>query len=219
METTKGNDTGTDIILEYVFKKSSWKKVYFSKLSIGQRILFFLPIPFLYLPIYGTYDLYHRDSWTLFLSFGVTMLVAIWIFFKQKSYLEQKVFEKNYLSDSCKTVLDYQLEKFSLLLGEQNTVRNRDLWKTYFKNKNDLKLPFFPLIVSVIYMSILFPLLNNPHAKDYLSGLSVGFGLILVLIMSFAFIWPAITDFKYKAAAYNEAFRLISELDKKITEK
>jgi len=211
METTNESNSGTGIILEYVFKESSWKKLYFSKLTRLQKILFFLPVPFLYLPIYGTYDLYHRDSWTLFLSFGVIMLVAIWIFFKQKSYMEQKDFEKHYISNSCKTILDYQMEKFSILLGEQNTVGNMDLWKTCFKNKNDLKLPFLPIIISVIYMSILFPLLNKPHAKDYLSGLSVGLALILIMIMSCAFIYPAFSDYKSKAAAYNEAFRLISE--------
>ncbi len=219
METTKVNDTGTDIILEYVFKESSWKKLYFSKLTSLQKILFFLPVPFLYLPIYGTYDLYHRDSWTLFLSFGVVNLVAIWIFYKQKSYLEQKVFEKHYLSNSCKTILDYQLEKLSFLLGEQNTVGNRTLWKTFFEKKNKLKPPPLSLIFSVVYGIIYFHFLTKPHAKENLWIFAVGFISLLILLMTFAFIYPAFSDYKSKAAACNEAFRLISELDKKMTKK
>jgi hypothetical protein len=216
MEITTVNNSGTNIILEYVFKKTSWRELYFSKLSGGQKILFFLPVLFLYFPIYGTYDLFHRNSWFLFLSFGVIMLVSIWAFFKQKSYLEQKVFEKYYLSDSCKTALDYHLGKISMLLGDENTIENRALWKNHFKIKHSI----FPFIIFLpVFGFMCFQHLIRPYNKDFFLGFYFGWISIMILLMSFAFIMPAISDFKFKIAAHNEAFKLISELDNKMTRK
>lgn len=216
METTIVNNSGTNIILEYIFKKTSWRELYFSKLSNGQKILFFLPVLFLYFPIYGTYDLFYRNSWFLFISFGVIMLVSIWVFFKQKSYFEQKVFEKYYLSDSCKTVLDYHLEKISMLLGEENTIENRALWKNFFKIRHN-RFPF--IIFLPVFGFMYFQQLIRPHDKDYFLGFYLVWFSLGILLMSFAFIMPAISDFKFKGAAYNEAFKLISELDNKMTRK
>jgi hypothetical protein len=144
------------------------------------------------------------------------MLVSIWVFFKQKSYLEQKVFEKYYLSDSCKTLSDYHLEKISMLLGAENTIENRALWKNHFKIKNS-RYPF--IIFLPVFGFMCFQHLTRPHDKDFLFGFYIVWFSLILLLMSFTFIMPTISDFKFKGAAYNEAFKLISELDNKMTRK
>lgn len=204
----------TKIILDYIFKKTSWRKLIFCKFSSMQKILFFLPVPFLFFSIYGVYDLFHNNSWFLFIFFGLMMLLSIWVFFKIKSNLEKQVFEKFYLSESCKTLSDYHIENVSKLLGEYNTFENRALWKDFFTYKFNI----FPFIIPIpIFGFIFFNILTRPHDKYYILGFYFAFFLILILLISFVFIMPAITDFKFKRTAYNEAFKLISEMDNKLT--
>lgn len=151
MEVSISESTEIHLILEYITKKTSWKNSYFSKFSIGQKIIFFVPIPFLFFPIYGTYALFYEGSWFAFSSCGIVMLVSIWIFFKQKSRFEKDIFEKFYKSEKNKTISDLHITEISTLLGDQNTSENRDLWKIYFKRKNNSKLPLFIMFISLFF--------------------------------------------------------------------
>lgn len=118
-EITANN--GADIIVDYVRKNAFWKELYFDYFTTKQKILFFLPVIFFALPIYGTYSLFYNHSWTLFIAFGAAMMVAIYWFFKQKTHFEQKIFKRLYLTDDCKTVSELHLQRLSALLGKQNT--------------------------------------------------------------------------------------------------
>ena len=220
METTIVINSEITIILEYIFKKTSWRELFFRRFSIGQKFLFFLPVPFLYLSIYGAYDLFHNNSWVLFILFGLITLLSIWIFFKTKSILEKKVFNKFYLSETCKTILDYHIDNIARLLGEQNTLENRVLWKDYFKNKPNV-FPFFIFIPIFGFMffyntSMFFYNTLRPHDKYYLE-FHFGWFTLIILLMTFAFIMPAIKNFKFKRTAHNEAYKLILEMDNKLT--
>jgi hypothetical protein len=144
MKTTLNSPNDTDAILKYIAKDLSWRKLYFSKFSTGQKILFFIPACFLCLPIYGMYSLFTANLWAIFLICGLLMLVSMWAMFKQKTTCEKKVFEKYYQSDTCKSMLDLELEKFSLFLGEQNTLENRTFWMNYFKKKQPSVFSSFP---------------------------------------------------------------------------
>jgi hypothetical protein len=211
METPIVNNSGTSIILEYILKNTSWREVIFRKLTIGQKILFFLPIPFLYLSIYGAFDLFHNNSWILFILFGLLMLLSIWTFFKIKAALENRVFEKLYSSGNCKTILEYHIENLTKLLGEQNTSENRALWKDYFKYKPN-KFPIF--ITPFIFGLIFFQIIAKPHDKDNLLVFYLGWFTLMIMLMTFAFIMPAITDIKFKRTTHNYAFKIVSEMDK-----
>ena len=118
-------NTGSDIILNYVRKNAFWKEMYFNHFSTKHKTLFFLPVIFLFSPIYGTYKLFYHDSWILFVSFGGAMLVAIYWFFKRKTYFEQKVFTRLYKTDHCNNVKELHIKTLSALLIDQNTPENR----------------------------------------------------------------------------------------------
>lgn len=212
MEQTTETNNGADIILEYAYEKTSWRTLIFSKFTREQKILFFLPIPFLYLSIYGVYDLFYNNSWVLFLTFGFIMLLSMWAFFRIKSVLEKKVVESYYSASGCKNLAEYHLNNISELLGEQNTRENRALWKTQFKPKAGLTLFF---TIGLMFVFMFSQNLFKQQPEHYLSVFYIGWFSFFIMVMSFAFIKPAFIDFKSKKAANNEAFKLIYELDKR----
>jgi hypothetical protein len=209
-EVTKNN--GVSIILDYILKKYSWRESYFRHFSNGQKILFFLPIIFLNLPIYGTYELFYHHSWFLFISFGVLMLFSIWWFFKQKTYFEQKVFSRLYLSVDCKTITNFHKQRLSELLGLQNTSENRSSWISYFKSRKSAKKPFIGIVFvfGFIYM-ILF---IKPHDKEFFTFIKIVMHSLPLILMNIAFVMPAFTNFKFKFPLHNQAYKLVLELDK-----
>lgn len=198
---------GADIIEDYVRKNAFWKEIYFNYFTTKQKVLFFLPVLFFVLPIYGTYSLFYNNSWTLFITFGIAMMASIYWFFKQKTHLEQIVFKRLYLTDDCKTVSELHLQRLSALLGKQNTPENREAWKVHFKQKNG----GFLLILTTI---ILFGSALHFMKGEYLSLYYVVMISLVMLLMTFAFIGQAFAGFKSKRATYNEAYILVVELDK-----
>ena len=141
MKNEVASERGIKIIWNYVKKDYSWKESYFEHFSKGQKFLFFLPVLFLFLPVYGTYDLFHNHSWFLFISLGLVMLFSIWWFHKQKTYFENMIIAKYYSLKNGSTISDYHKQKLKETLGELNTKENRSLWLTYFdgKMKNNRK--------------------------------------------------------------------------------
>lgn len=212
MEQTTATNNGADLILEYAYEKTSWRALIFSKFTRQQKILFFLPIPFLYLSIYGVYDLFYNNSWFLFLTFGFIMLLGMWAFFRIKSVLEKKIVETHYSALGCKNLAEYHLHNISQLLGEQNTPENRALWKTQFKPKAGLTL-FFTIGLMFVFMFSQNLLKQQP--ESYHSVFYMGWFSFFIVVISFTFIKPAFIDFKSKKAANNEALKLIYELDKR----
>lgn len=212
MEPTTETNNGADLILEYAYEKTSWRALIFSKFTRQQKILFFLPIPFLYLSIYGVYDLFYNNSWVLFLTFGFIMLLSMWAFFRIKSVLEKKVIETYYAASGCKNLAEYHLHNISELLGEQNTPENRALWKTQFKPKAGLTLFF---TIGLMFVFMFSQNLFKQQPEHYLSVFYIGWFSFFIVVMTFAFVKPAFIDFKSKKAAHNEAFKLIYELDKR----
>lgn len=198
---------GADIIVDYVRKNCFWKELYFDYFTTKQKILFFLPVIFFVLPIYGTYSLFYNDSWTLFIAFGAAMLVAIYWFFKQKTLFEQKIFKKLYLTDDCKTVSELHLQRLSALLGKQNTPENREAWKEHFKQNGG-----FLLIISTTF---LFGSMFHFIKSEYLSLYYVVMISLLMLLMTFALVGQAFAGLKLKKAIHNEAYKLVVELGKK----
>ncbi len=79
-------ERGINIIWNYVRNDYSWKDSYFKHFTKGQKFLFFLPVIFLFLPVYGTYELFYNHSWTSYILLGLGMLFSIWWFHKQKAY-------------------------------------------------------------------------------------------------------------------------------------
>jgi hypothetical protein len=136
------------------------------------------------------------------------MLFSIWFFFKQKKSFEKKVFDQHYFSESCKNISDFRSEKISSFLGERNTPINRFLWLKYFMEKSKLRYFIFMGFL-IIFILFFFHIRNNTPEFN------LGFSLYIFLCMAFAFIMPAIANFKAKSY---EAVRLISELDKKMIE-
>jgi hypothetical protein len=216
METVLSDSNGTAAILEYISRELSWRKLYFRKFPTGQKVLFFLPLPFLWPVLYGTYDLFNRDSWLLFAITGILMLVSIRAFFKQRSVFERKVFEKHYQSETCKNMLDFQVEKLSSFLGEHNTAENRICWKECFKPNSSFV--FICSIAGAIIGNgtvVVFWLFGKNCAREYcLITMSY-----IVLLMNLAFIMPAVTDFGFLGIRKkNEALKLISEIDRRLYE-
>jgi hypothetical protein len=207
------NYKDTEAILKYIAKDLSWRKFYFSQFTIGQKMLFFLPVFFFWLPIYGTYSLFTANSWTMFLICGVLAIVSIWAFSKQKAIFEKKVFRKQYQSDTCKSMFDFELEKFSLFLGEQNTVESRIFWKNYFKKKQLHPFPFIMIVGIGIFAFLQFGAYQNSVMEYFLAYIA-----FLFLLIALTFIHPALTDFKFKAASVNGALKFIDELDKRAAE-
>ncbi|GHT38443.1 hypothetical protein AGMMS49965_01830 [Bacteroidia bacterium] len=209
MKTTLNSPEDTDAILKYIAKDLSWRKLYFSKFTIGQKILFFVPPFFIPLPIYGMGLLLEAHLWIASVVCGMLVVVPFWAFAKQKMAFEKKVFEKYYQSDTCKSMLDFELEKFALFLGEQNTFENRLFWLDYFKKK--LPGPFPQILTPmVIFGGLQFAFYQKPVSALKYFWTSFAF---LFLLISFALIKPAITDFKFRAEAINGALKLIGELD------
>lgn len=198
---------GIDIILNYVQKNAFWKEIYFNHFSRKQKTLFFFPVIFFALPILGTYELFYNDSWTLFITFGITMLGSIYWFFKQKTHFEHKVFSRLYMTDNCKTVSELHLQKLSGLLGKENTSDNRKRWKVHFKQKESILLIF---IVVLIFGSLRLFLKD-----EYLSLYYVVFISLIITVMAFALIGQAFAGFKSKRVLYNEAYKLVVELEKR----
>ncbi|MDR3217572.1 MAG: hypothetical protein LBU22_01100 [Dysgonamonadaceae bacterium] len=216
METISGINNEAKAILEYIANDLSWRKLFFSKFSTWQKFSFFLPAPFICLPIYGTYSLLFKESsYFLFIIFAIIGIISIWTFAKQKTIIEKKVFEKYYLSESCKNILEFYLEKFSSFLGEQNTAENRALWIKYFKKKsNSLESWIIPLAFG--FSPIGFGLSEQfiEPLKNYELYFMWAYISFMFLLVAFAFILPSIIDIKFK---YGEAFKLISELEKRMT--
>ncbi|GHT51902.1 hypothetical protein AGMMS49982_10660 [Bacteroidia bacterium] len=144
----------TDAILKYIAKNLSWRKLYFSKFTIGQKILFFVPPFFIPFPIYGMRLFLDAHLWVAAVVCVILMVISGWAVGKQKMVFEKKVFEKHYQSGTCKSMLDFELEKFVLFLGEQNTFENRLFWMDYFKKNQPSKLPIAVGVGTVVASSL-----------------------------------------------------------------
>ena len=197
---------GANIIVDYVKKNGFWKDIYFNHFTKKQKTLFFLPVIFFVLPVYGTYSLFYNNSWTLFLIFGVAMMVSIYWFFKQKSHFEQQVFKQLYLTDQCKTISDLHSQRLSALLGKQNTPENREAWKAHFKQNGGFLL--------IITTTFLFGAMIHFIKSEYLSLYYVIMISVVFLLITFALIGQAFAGLKFKKAIYNEAYKIVLELDR-----
>lgn len=200
---------GANIIVDYVRKNCFWKELYFDHFSTKHKALFFLPIILLFSPIYGTYKLFYHDSWILFIAYGSAMLGAIYWFFKQKTYFEQKVFTRLYRTDHCNSVKEHHMQRLVTLLEAQNTPENRATWKIYFKQKPSTSIII--IFTTVLLSSSSYHVLKNDNLFLY----NVVLFSFVILIMIFALVGPAFAGFKTKRAAYNEAYKLVEELDKR----
>jgi len=212
MKNEVASERGIKIILNYVKKDYSWKESYFEHFSKGQKFLFFLPVLFLFLPVYGTYDLFHNHSWFLFISLGLVMLLSIWWFHKQKTYFENMIIVKYYSLKNGSTISDYHKQKLKEALGELNTKENRSLWLTYFdgKMKNNRKVIGIAVFFAIFY----FSQFSTHHKQDYLLIFYMLGIALLALLMTVVFIMPAFVNFKNKMALHYQAHRLVLELDK-----
>ncbi|MDR3340857.1 MAG: hypothetical protein LBT25_12365 [Candidatus Symbiothrix sp.] len=215
MKTISGTNNEAKAILEYISKDLSWRKLFFSKFLTWQKFSFFLPVLFICLPIYGTYSLcFKGSSYFLFTIFALIGVISIGIFVKQKTIFEKKVFEKYYLSASCKSILEFYLEKFSSFLGEQNTAEKRALWIKYFKKKSNSLGLWIPLLFGFPPIGFLLSQQFIESLKSYLLYFVWGYISFMLLSMAFVFILPIITNIKY---GYGKAFKLISELEKRMS--
>lgn len=212
MKNEVASDHGVNIIWNYAKKDYSWKESYFKHFSKTEKLLFFLPVSFLFLPIYGTYDLFYNHSWSLFVSLGLVMLFSIWWFHKQKAYMERQVVLRHYLSKDCSTVIDYHKQKLVESLGALNTQGNRSSWKTYFKEKISRKNKIVAITVLTgifYYYFISAPFIQEHLAIFYLFGIG-----LLSCFMTAVFVMPAFIDFKFKTAIAYQAHSLVLELEK-----
>lgn len=213
MKNEVASDHGVNIIWNYAKKDYSWKESYFKHFSKTEKLLFFLPVSFLFLPIYGTYDLFYNHSWSLFVSLGLVMLFSIWWFHKQKAYMERQVVLRHYLSKDCSTVIDYHKQKLVESLGALNTQGNRSSWKTYFENKiaGQKHIAWIAACTGGFFY---YSFISAPFIQEYLAIFyMLGIGL-LALIMTAVFAIPAFTDLKFKTAIAYQAYNLILELEK-----
>lgn len=212
MKNEVASDHGVNIIWNYAKQDYSWRKSYYKYFSKREKFLFFLPILFLFLPIYGTYDLFYNHSWSLFISLGLMMLFSIWWFHKQKTYIERRVISKYYFSKDCSTMIDYHKQKLVESLGALNTEENRFLWKTYFKEKISRKNKIVAITVLTgifYYYFISAPFIQEHLAIFYLFGIG-----LLSCFMTAVFVMPAFIDFKFKTAIAYQAHSLVLELEK-----
>jgi len=212
MKNENGSERGIDIIWNYVRNDYSWKDSYFKHFTKGQKFLFFLPVIFLFLPVYGTYELFYNHSWTIFILLGLGMLFSIWWFHKQKEYFEKKVIAKYYQTHNDKDLNNYHKRKLSETLGELNTKENRSLWQSHFNVniKKDRKV----IGLTVIFTAVFFTQFSAPYKQDYLLTYYLIGSALMPLLMTVVFIMPAFVNFKIKRALYNQAHRLVLELDK-----
>ena len=201
-------------ILDYLSKEGLWKKLYFKKLSIVQKIFFLLPILFLFSPILGTYALFYNHSWLLFIITGVLMLFSIWVFFKQKTYYEQHLFEKHYKTTNCNKISDLHTQRVAALLGERNTKENRIHWKEHFSTNSNQQLN--TLWIVAIVFGINYGLrIMKPEQKEFLAGFYVTFSAFMMLLITFGILSPLFFYIRFKKVKYKEAFNLIIQLDEK----
>ncbi len=201
-------------ILEYLSKEGLWKNLYFKKISIAQKIFFLLPVLFFFSPIWGTYSLFYNHSWFLFISTGILMIFSIWLFFKQKSYYEQNVFEKYYKTTNCNKISDLHSERVSTLLGEKNTKENRIIWKEYFSENSNNQLSI--ILILAITFGINYGLqIIKPEQKEFLAGFYVTFSVFMMSMIAFGILSPLFFYIRFKKAKYKEALNLIIQLDGK----
>ena len=208
MKNENATERGISIIWNYVKNDYSWKDSYFKHFTHGQKFLFFLPVIFLFLPVYGTYELFYYHSWTLFILLGLAMLFSIWWFHKQKEYFENKVSAKYYSLKGCSTIDMYHKQKMIEILGDLNTEESRSLWKGYFSEKMKGNRNIIGIVV--VFATVYLSLYNREHLLTfYMIGIT-----LMMLLMSVVFIMPAFVNFKTKRALYNQAYRLVLELEK-----
>ncbi|MBK5202975.1 MAG: hypothetical protein JJE45_04580 [Prolixibacteraceae bacterium] len=212
MKNEVASEHGINIIWNYVKNDYSWKESYFKHFTKGQKFLFFLPIVFLFLPVYGTYELFYNDSWTLFILLGLGTLFSIWWFHKQKTFFENKVSAKYYTLKDCSSINEYHKHKLVKILGKLNTKENRSLWKSYFRGK--MKKNINIIVIFIIFVPIYFSQILSSYKKDNLSTYYMIEITLMALLMTVAFIMPAFVNFKAKRVLYNQAYSLILELEK-----
>jgi hypothetical protein len=201
-------------ILGYLSREGLWKNLYFRKISITQKIFLLLPIIFLFSPIWGTYSLFYNNSWIIFISTGALMLFSIWLFFKQKSYYEKKIFEKYYKTTNCNKISDLHAERVSTLLGEKNTKENRIVWKEYFSENSNNQLSLF-MILAVTFGINYGLRIIKPEQKEFLAGFYVTFSVFMMSMIAFGILSPLFLYIRFKKAKYKEALNLIIQLDEK----
>jgi len=205
-------DHGVNIIWNYVKNDYSWKELYFKNFTKAQKFLFFLPVVFLFLPVYGTYELFYNHSWTLFILLGLGMLFSIWWFHKQKAYFENKVNAKYYPLKAFSSINEYHKHRLIEILGELNTKENRSLWKSYFSGK--MKNRRNIIGVAIMFVAVFSFQISSSFNKDHLLTYYMIGITLMPLLMTVVFIMPAFVNFKFKRALYNQAYNLVLELEK-----
>ncbi|MDR2848872.1 MAG: hypothetical protein LBV39_07200, partial [Bacteroidales bacterium] len=164
MEKVLKNPDDTKAIANFIAKEFSWYSLYFTKLSVWQKIfLLFLDFFGALLPIYGTFQLFTNHSWALFITFGILFMATYGLLYLFTERCVKQIFEKTYRSPVCSSINQYKLDKLSSFLGEYNTNENLVDWLTHFREKAAKELKKRQGKGSIIGGSVAFILIGLGH--------------------------------------------------------